>query len=130
PASNPFATGGGLGEIYAYGFRNPYRFSFDTTPGGLHQLFVADVGQNNIEEIDRVTPGANYGWNRLEGMFPFNSADGTVTAPTADTLSGFTNPIAEYDHDEGIAVVVGFVYRGSALPELTGKYIFGDFSTS
>ena len=130
PAANPFASGGGLGEIYAYGFRNPYRFSFDTTPAGLHQMIVADVGQNNVEELDRVTPGANYGWNHLEGAFPFNSGDGTVTAPTADILSGFTNPVAEYDHDEGIAVVGGFVYRGNAIPELSGKYVFGDFSTS
>lgn len=127
PASNPFAAGGGLGEIYAYGFRNPYKFSFDTS-AGLRRLIVADVGQNNVEEVDVVTAGANYGWNRQEGMFAFDPATGTVTEPTAEKPGGFTSPVVQYDHDEGIAVVGGFVYRGSALPELAGKYVFGDFA--
>jgi glucose/arabinose dehydrogenase len=128
PASNPFAAGGGLGEIYAYGFRNPYKFSFDTSAAGLRRLIVADVGQNNVEEVDVVTAGANYGWNRLEGVYPFDPATGMVTEPTVEKPGGLTNPVVQYDHDEGIAVVGGFVYRGSGLPELVGKYVFGDFA--
>jgi hypothetical protein len=88
------------------------------------------VGQNNLEEIDRVTPGGNYGWNRKEGAFPFDPATGTVNPPTADLLGGLTDPVAEYDHDEGIAVVGGFVYRGTAIPQLLGKYVFGDLAPS
>lgn len=124
PADNPYASGP-VPEIYATGFRNPYRFSFDG-----NKLIVADVGQNNIEEVDNVTRGGNYGWKVKEGTFPFNSADGTVGANAPGSPAGLIDPVLEYDHDEGIAIVGGFVYHGSKMPFLNGKYVFGDFSQS
>lgn len=125
PAGNPFAGGaGGLPEIYAHGFRNPFRFSFDGD-----ELLVADVGQNRVEELNRVTVGGNYGWHFKEGSFKFNT-DGTIDDDLTGLPAGLIDPILEYDHDEGISIIGGFVYRGSALPELDGKYVFGDFSTS
>ncbi|MCC6675579.1 MAG: PQQ-dependent sugar dehydrogenase [Phycisphaerales bacterium] len=127
PAGNPFSGPDGLRETYAYGFRNPFRFSFDSLSG---DLIVADVGQNDIEEVDRVTVGGNYGWNLKEGSFKFNpngAGAGFVEAGTSGLPPGLTDPILEYDHDEGIAIVGGFVYHGSAIPELEGKYVFGDF---
>jgi glucose/arabinose dehydrogenase len=130
PASNPFIVTGGIPErvreIFAYGFRNPFRFSFDAT---TDKLIVADVGQNNVEEIDIVESGKNYGWNRKEGTFLFNPADGSVTAdPSPDPA--LTNPAAEYSHDDGIAVLGGYIYRATTISALTGKYVFGDFSTT
>ena len=125
PASNPFANGvGGLPEIYAYGFRNPYRMSFDG-----NTLLVADVGQDNVEEVDNVKNGQNYGWNTKEGTFLFDKTNGHVSVDTVGHPS-LTDPILEYDHDEGIATVGGFVYHGSGIPALDGKYVFGDFSRS
>jgi glucose/arabinose dehydrogenase len=125
PGDNPFVSGGGLREIFGWGLRNPYRFSFNGT-----DLLVADVGQNNIEEVDRVQKGKNYGWRYKEGTFKFNPADGTVTSDLTGLPPGLTDPIAEYDHDEGISIIGGFVYTGTLLPELQGKYVFGDFSGS
>jgi glucose/arabinose dehydrogenase len=128
PADNPFVSGAGgaLKEIYAYGFRNPYRFSFAADG----RLVVADVGQNNIEEIDIVEAGKNYGWNLKEGTFLFDPATGNIGANSPGSPGGLVDPVAEYDHDEGIAIVGGFVYRGSLIPGLQGKYVFGDFSKS
>lgn len=121
PATNPFATDttGKLKEIYAYGFRNPYRFSFDSATG---QLWVGDVGQSNREEVDTVTNGSNYGWPFREGTRD-NSADAGRTTP-----AGFTSisPIGEYTHGDGIATIGGFIYHGSDIPALDGKYVFGD----
>lgn len=135
PTTNPFQASGQVPEIFAYGFRNPYRFSFDTANG---QLIVADVGQNTIEEIDRVTLGGNYGWAVKEGDFLFDRATGTVgPAPgnrSPGSPSGLIDPISgplgtlEYDHGDGISITGGFVYRGSAIPQLTGKFIFGDLA--
>ncbi len=126
PADNPFAAGGGIKEIYARGFRNPYRFSFDG-----NSLIVADVGQNNIEEIDKdVVLGGNYGWNVKEGTFAFNPSNGTIGASQPGSPAGLLDPAAQYDHDEGIAIVGGFVYHGAKMPFLEGKYVFGDFSKS
>ena len=125
PNDNPFIGGGGVAEIFAYGFRNPYRFSFDTVSG---DLLVGDVGQNSIEEIDRVINGGNYGWRVKEGTFLFDPNTGAVTADSPGAPSGMIDPLAQYDHDEGIAIVGGFIYHGALLPELTGKYVFGDFS--
>jgi glucose/arabinose dehydrogenase len=119
PADNPFVAGGGLPEIYAVGFRNPWRFSFDRPTG---RQFVADVGQDNFEEIDIVQKGLNYGWSIMEGMHCFKPATGCNTA-------GLTMPIAEYSHSEGDAVIGGFVYRGTQLTGLQGAYIFGDLSS-
>jgi glucose/arabinose dehydrogenase len=123
PATNPFNGMNGLREIYAYGFRNPYRFSFDPQSD---RLIVGDVGQNSIEEVDIVEIGKNYGWNRKEGSFLFNPANAAIT-PDPNPDPGLTNPLLEYDHDEGVAVIGGYVYRGSAVPALAGKYLFGDF---
>jgi glucose/arabinose dehydrogenase len=117
PASNPFASGGGLPEIWAYGLRNPWRFSFER---GGSRLFCGDVGQDKFEEIDILESGKNYGWNTMEGMHCFNPASGC-------DMTGLTLPIAEYSHSEGEAVMGGFVYKGSAIPSLAGTYVFGDY---
>jgi glucose/arabinose dehydrogenase len=119
PPDNPFAAGGGLPEIWAYGFRNPWRFSFDRSTG---RQFVADVGQDAFEEIDIVTKGGNYGWNTMEGLHCFNPSSGC-------NMAGLALPISEYSHSEGVAVIGGFVYHGSALPFLQGLYVFGDLNT-
>ncbi|MFN2376036.1 MAG: PQQ-dependent sugar dehydrogenase [Candidatus Binatia bacterium] len=129
PVDNPFVgTPGRIAEIWAYGFRNPFRISFDSQSG---QLMAADVGQNDIEEIDVVLAGGNYGWPRMEGSFFFDGNgedDGFVTADDPGNTDDLLRPLAEYDHDEGLAVIGGFVYRGSAIPELAGSYVFGDFA--
>jgi glucose/arabinose dehydrogenase len=127
PADNPFVGVDGADEIFAYGFRNPFRFSFDSMTGNL---IVADVGQNNVEEIDIIKQGGNYGWNFKEGSFRFNPATGMVSGDLIGLPQGLIDPIAEYDHDDGIAVVGGYVYYGMAIPALAGKYVFGDFSRS
>ncbi len=129
PEDNPFVgMEGMLDEIYAYGMRNPFRFSFDRQTG---ELWLADVGQNDIEEVNVVTAGGNYGWRIKEGSFFFNpngDADGFVTAdPSGDVPASLMDPVAEYDHDEGISIIGGFVYRGSAISELAGLYVFGEF---
>ncbi len=118
PTDNPFVGGSGLGEIFAYGFRNPWRFSFDHSTS---RLFVADVGQDKYEEVDLVQKGLNYGWNTMEGMHCFNPSSGC-------NMTGLTLPIAEYDHSEGEVVIGGYVYHGTAITSLAGAYIFGDFS--
>jgi glucose/arabinose dehydrogenase len=118
PANNPFVGGSGLGQIWAYGFRNPWRFSFER--GGT-RLFVADVGQNDWEEVDLVTKGGNFGWRVMEGTHCFNPASGC-------DMSNKILPIAEYSHSEGICVIGGFVYKGSAIPSLANAYIFGDLT--
>jgi glucose/arabinose dehydrogenase len=129
PSDNPFVGREGfVPEIWAYGFRNPFRFSFDTATG---RLIVGDVGQNDIEEVDVVTKGGNFGWRVKEGTFLFDPAGdepGFVTADSPGEPPGLIDPIAQYDHDEGIAVVGGFVYRGRAIPPLRGNYVFGDFA--
>jgi glucose/arabinose dehydrogenase len=115
PADNPFKgnTVGYKEEIYAYGFRNPWRFSFDLATG---KLWVGDVGQDRMEEIDIVESGKNYGWNIMEGSLPY--VDGNET--------GLELPIWEYGRDEGNATIGGFVYHGK-LTELNGFYIYGDY---
>jgi glucose/arabinose dehydrogenase len=118
PADNPFAAGGGLPEIYAVGFRNPWRFSFDRSSG---RLFVADVGQDRFEEIDIVQRGGNYGWNTMEGLHCFNP-------PSGCNMAGLQLPIVEISHPEAEAVIGGFVYHGSMIPGLQNMYIFGDLS--
>ena len=141
PTTNPFQGAGQVKEIYAYGLRNPYRFSFDRANGDLIQ---ADVGQNNVEEIDRIVLGGNFGWAIKEGDFLFNRTNGpagnagTIGAPPGNRSpgipAGLIDPISgplgtlEYDHNDGISITGGFVYRGTAIPELIGKYIFGDLA--
>jgi glucose/arabinose dehydrogenase len=119
PVDNPFVgnSNGYREEIYAYGLRNPWRFSFDAMTGAL---WVGDVGQNAIEEIDFVQAGGNYGWNIKEGDSCYNPAVGCN-----DT--GLTDPIFQYHHDIGQCITGGFVYRGSSLPVLSGYYVYADY---
>lgn len=129
PASNPFVSmPGALGEIWAYGFRNPFRFSFDSA---THALYVGDVGQNSVEEVDVVSGGGNYGWKLKEGKFFFHDngpGAGFVDRDDPGVPKSLIDPVAEYDHDEGIAVIGGFVYRGTKFPRLVGHYVFGEFA--
>lgn len=107
-------------EIFAYGLRNVWRMSFDRETG---DFWVADVGQNLWEEINIVTKGGNYGWNKREAKHWFRP-DGN------DTLSDqLIDPVWEYHHDVGKSITGGLVYRGKAVPELTGKYVYGDYVT-
>jgi glucose/arabinose dehydrogenase len=128
PAGNPFSgnarceQGSGAAacpEIYAWGFRNPWRFSFDRQTGAL---WVGDVGQSAWEEVDRVELGENYGWNIREGANcypPGSSCDST----------GLADPVTEYGRSVGQSITGGYVYRGSAIPGLVGHYVFGDFAS-
>jgi glucose/arabinose dehydrogenase len=120
PADNPFVdTANAAPEIWAYGLRNPWRFSFDSETG---DLYVADVGQNNWEEVNFVpsgTPGGtNFGWRIYEASHPYSGE----SAPT-DLMM----PVTEYSHEEGVSITGGYVYRGEALPDLQGVYLYGDF---
>ncbi len=123
PADNPFVGVEGVDEIYAYGLRNPYRFSFDARSGAL---IVPDVGQGRVEEFNFVRKGRNYGWNVKEGTFRFDPLTGEVGPPWHDP--SFSDPVAQYDHDDGLAVVGGYTYYGTAMPQLWGRYVCGDFS--
>ena len=130
PASNPFVPFPGVvKEVYALGFRNPFRFSFDRVGG---DLIVGDVGQNNVEEVDIVRKGGDYGWRIKEGTFLFNPADGTVSTDRAPNPF-FVDPVVQYDHNQPrgpspSAILGGYVYRGNAIRALRGKYVFADFS--
>jgi len=137
PADNPFVGTAAKKEIYAYGFRNPYRFSFDM--GGTHQLLAGDAGQSLYEEIDLVTKGGNYGWNVKEGAHCFSTDNDLVeraSCPVTDSAGKpLIDPIIELVNAAnpkggGVAVTVvgGNVYRGSSLPAYAGRYIFGIFS--
>ncbi|HYE61721.1 MAG TPA: PQQ-dependent sugar dehydrogenase [Phycisphaerales bacterium] len=130
PPSNPFVnTPGADPAIFAYGLRNPYRFSFDSEPGGDNTLYLADVGQNLLEEINIIRPGRNYGWVTTEGTVCFNPFAPNTPLPSCNT-AGITFPIATFGRNVGIAVIGGFLYRGNAVPQLRGQYVFGDFSTA
>ncbi len=119
PADNPFVgRPGARGEIWAYGLRNPWRFSFDTETG---ELWTGDVGQDAVEEVNIVRRGANYGWNVMEGSSCFRAA--------SCEASGMEAPVTEYDHRLGCSVTGGYVYRGERLPELQGVYLYADFCT-
>jgi hypothetical protein len=125
PNDNPFVgTAGALGEIYASGVRNPWRFSFDNQTG---TLVLGDVGQGSVEEINIITKGGNYGWNFKEGQFKFDPVTGEISNDLTGLPAGLIDPVLQYDHDEGTTVIGGFVYRGNGIPELQGKYIFGDW---
>ncbi|MGD2066724.1 MAG: PQQ-dependent sugar dehydrogenase, partial [Candidatus Bathyarchaeota archaeon] len=121
PADNPFVgnTQGYREEIYAYGLRNPWRFSFDPVTGWL---WTGDVGQNRLEEIDIVEKGGNYGWNIMEGSQCYSPSEGCNS-------TGLELPLWEYGRDFGVSVTGGFVYRGSMLPDLVGAYVYGDFGS-
>ena len=119
PEENPFVgnIAGYREEIYAYGLRNPWRFSFDTITG---DLWVGDVGQDAIEEIDIIQAGGNYGWNIKEGESCYNPVVGCNSA-------GLIDPIFQYHHNVGECITGGFVYRGSSLPVLSGHYVYADY---
>ena len=123
PADNPYADGGGAPEVWAYGLRNPWRFSFDREAG---HLYIGDVGQGSLEEIDFLPfgnpGGANFGWNYREGSQLF------LSAPVADDLE-LIAPAAEYGRDQGYSVIGGLVYRGEQLPEFYGIYLYGDYGS-
>ena len=117
PADNPFVgESGARGEVWAYGLRNPWRFSFDSKTG---DLWVGDVGQNALEEVNIVYPGVNYGWNVMEGTSCFRSP-----SCTGDNLQA---PVAEYGHSLGCSITGGYVYRGQRVRELEGVYLYADF---
>ncbi len=119
PADNPFAGGGGRGEIWEYGLRNPWRMSFDRANG---DLWLGDVGQNVFEEVDVARAGIgglNFGWNLMEGSHCYNA--------TRCQRTGLTLPVTDYGRDLGCTVIGGSVYRGAAYPFLVGTYLFADY---
>jgi len=137
PSSNPFVGKPGLDEIWAYGFRNPFRFSFDMKDG--HRLFGMDAGQSRYEEIDLVEKGGNYGWNVKEGTECFNAANEFAEVPNCPTVDAFGNRLVDpviqiknWLNPEGggraTTIIGGNVYRGNDLHGLEGRYIFGTFS--
>lgn len=139
PATNPFVgRAGALGEIYAVGFRDPHRFSWDRATG---RMYLGHIGEHAVEAIYEVRAGDNFGWSEREGAYVFdktatNPCDKLLPLPADDASYGYTYPVAAYDHDPapgwnctsdvGVAVAGGFVYRGRELPALRGKYVFGD----
>ncbi|HEY8520605.1 MAG TPA: PQQ-dependent sugar dehydrogenase [Gammaproteobacteria bacterium] len=132
PPDNPFAGNPTCGpdsnvstnncpEIYAWGFRNPWRWSFDSL---TNDLWVGDVGQGAFEEVDIVERGGNYGWDCREGAHPFNSP-----APSCSTATNLIDPVHEYGRTQGFSITGGYVYRGTAIPALVGSYVFGDYGS-
>lgn len=123
PADNPFALGGGAPEVWAYGLRNPWRFSFDQQTG---DLYIGDVGQGGWEEINYLPAGSlggvNFGWNYREGTHPY------LNSPQPEGVL-LIDPVAEYSHEQGISVTGGVVYRGEQLPSMQGIYLFGDYGS-
>jgi len=117
PADNPFAGGGGEAEIYAWGLRNPWKFSFDEKTG---QLWTGDVGQNAREEINIIERGGNYGWRIREGRRCY------VSGSDCDRMD-FNDPLVDYPHSDGRSVTGGYVYHGTDIPALSGRYVFADF---
>ena len=142
PSTNPFVSiGGGVRpEIYCFGMRNPWRYSFDNDPMLGQRMIEADVGQNDVEEINLIVAGGNFGWRIMEGTFAHDStAPNGGTGILANNGLPLIDPVAEYFHPIpsvgfpshfpkiGTSVIGGYVYRGSAIPSLTGQYIFGDY---
>lgn len=139
PKDNPFLNGGGAPEIFAYGFRNPWGLSFDRS--GARELFLSDVGQDSWEEIDIVTKGGNYGWRIREGNVCFDPKNprtppadcpkiGASGEPLVDPILAYKN-FRKFSKDpdaKGISITGGYVYRGKAIPQLAGKYVFADWS--
>lgn len=142
PADNPFfsdPTPSLKKEIYAYGLRNPWRFSFDQRPGGTNRMFCGDVGQGRVEEINLIIAGGNYGWRYLEGTEMPAFSSGASINPMPHPGGTLIDPIAQYAHYNttgtglpqlGLSVTGGFVYRGGAIPTMQGKYVFGDYGAT
>ena len=123
PADNPLVgVAGTRGELWNWGLRNPWRFSFDRSTG---DLYIGDVGQGEREEIDVATAasgggkGVNYGWNIMEGTQCYNASSCDMT--------GLTLPVLDYTHSDGCSVTGGYVYRGTAIPDLAGTYFYSDY---
>lgn len=122
PPDNPFAKkDGARGETWCWGLRNPWRISFDRETG---ELWCGDVGQNLWEEVDRLVKGGNYGWPLMEGTHPFPPNAERDQEETAKLIP----PVAEYPRSDGISITGGYVYRGTALPKLVGRFVYGDFA--
>ncbi|MBK8552908.1 MAG: PQQ-dependent sugar dehydrogenase [Ignavibacteria bacterium] len=119
PPTNPFASGGGRPEIFNVGMRNPWRMSQDPVTG---LIYCGDVGQGAWEEVDILEVGKNYGWRCYEGNHEYNTSG-------CGPISNYTFPIKEYSHSDGISITGGYVYRGLRRPELTGRYIYGDYGS-
>lgn len=119
PKDNPFMESNARNEIFAYGLRNPWRFSFDRLTGAL---FAGDVGQDKWEEIDLVEKGKNYGWNTMEGTHCFKPANNC-------NQTGLTLPLIDYPRSQGVSVTGGYVYRGKKIPGLVGQYVYGDYGS-
>lgn len=144
PSDNPFfndVTPGLKKEIYAFGLRNPWKFSFDKRlPSGTNRLFCGDVGQGRIEEVNLIVSGGNYGWRYNEGLELPTFSSGSTTDPMPHPGGTLIDPIAMYAHPGvttspvlpqlGLSVTGGFVYRGAAIPALQGKYVFGDYGST
>ena len=129
PADNPFVGRPGyLGHIWALGVRHPQNMTIDT--GGSHKFIFTDIGQSNIEEVNILQKGANYGWPLREGTFVTDTETTSRLYERGldDASFGFTYPVAQYDHSDGRAITGGFVYRGSAIPYLVGHYLCGDIA--
>ncbi|MBX3424044.1 MAG: PQQ-dependent sugar dehydrogenase [Pirellulales bacterium] len=148
PAANPFAGSADpnvLPEIYAYGFRNPHTFSFNRDDAGTTHILLGDIGRNNVEEVNLVVPGGNYGWTKREGTFihrqlPDSDPDagyvsGLAPLPADEATLGYVYPVAQYDHDatfsevsSGSSIVTGFVIRNGSDPNFHNQLVFGDLS--
>jgi glucose/arabinose dehydrogenase len=131
PIDNPFAKDRNtneLREIYAYGFRNPHRITWSKS----NRMLACNIGQANIESLNLIKPGHNYGWPIREGSFafdPYGDLNKVYPLPPNDSIYKITYPIAEYDHDDGLAISGGYEYWGAKIPLLNGKFIFGDIPT-
>ena len=130
PQANPFVNHDNeqvLGELYAYGFRNPHRITWSKSG----QMLASNIGQAHIESVNLIQPGHNYGWPIREGTFrinPYGDITKVYPLPEDDLNYGVTYPAAQYDHDEGLAISGGFEYTGTAIQELSGKYLFADMN--
>jgi len=133
PADNPFVNRDGADEIFAYGLRNPFRMAFDAAG----TLWAGDVGQGAVEEVNHIVSGGNYGWRIKEGSFLFDAngaSGGFVYQASPGAPAGLIDPVAEYDHADGAdqpvlrrAVIGGYVYTGTSIPQLSGQYVFADY---